>query len=76
MAPIRKTLHDLAELLGREDHSGRSRPLRILLHTLRAFYWAGRKFRRDLCFERAAALSFISLLSVIPVGFLFLFFMT
>ncbi len=37
----------------------------------RIFYFAGREFKRDNCVIRAAALSFVMLLSLVPVTFVF-----
>ena len=31
-----------------------------------------REFRQDLCWERAATLSFVTVISLLPIGFLFL----
>lgn len=50
-------------------------PLRILILTARSLLLAGQKFYRDLGFESATSLSFISILSMIPAGFLFFFFL-
>ncbi len=75
MVSLKDRLHNLSERLLAADLSDFGAPARWALGTLRALLLAGKRFRRDRCIEQAAALSFISLLSLIPIGFLFLFFL-
>jgi uncharacterized BrkB/YihY/UPF0761 family membrane protein len=49
--------------------------VRPLLCFSRPFALATRKFHRDRCFEQAAGLSFVTIVSLIPVGVLLVFFM-
>ncbi len=56
-------------------HEARPLPARIPLLVIQTIVRAITKFKRDLCFESASSLSFISIVSLIPAGFLFFFFM-
>lgn len=42
------------------------------MQLLRTFYLAYREFRQDFCFERAAALTFTTIVSLLPLAVLFL----
>ncbi len=43
-----------------------------LLRAVRVLWFAAREFRRDFCFERAATLSFVTIISLMPLSVLLL----
>ena len=75
MKPFFRRMKHFLDGVKREERSAERMPLRCLQSVLRTLLYAAKKFRRDLCLDQAAALSFISILSLIPLGFLFFFFM-
>ena len=70
MGPVRQLKNDLQKL--RRDGLGEILELPgRLWRILRMFFLSAIEFRRALCFERAANLSFTTLLSLIPLAVLF-----
>ena len=75
MQGMRTTWQEIVRFMNGMDGAALPAAVRPLLRFARPFVLAVRKFRRDRCFEQAAGLSFVTIVSLIPVGVLLVFFM-